>query len=231
MLNQDEDHMENEVQDPKAALDAANEVLKQAKEAEKADKDALKEAKKNHKAAVAYNKAVDDGADEKATAVETEAGWAREVERLENSVKDRAQAIAAAKEQVAAAKAAAKTSAEKPKVERVIQNGQVAPRPGTISETLWGIFDQRQNELGRVPAIAEVIEQARAAGVVDGSIKAGYGHWRKFHGVAGRVKSQAQIEAEEQKARDAEAKAAAKAAAAAQPAPAEAPAGEASVAE
>lgn len=210
--------MENEVQDPKAALEAANEALKSAKATEKAHKEALKEAKKNHKAAVAYNKAIAEDSEEKASAMETEAGWAREVERLEACVAESAQTVASAKEQVAAAKAAVSA---KPKVERVVQNGQVAPRPGTISETLWGIFDRRREELGRVPAIAEVMDEARAAGVVEGSIKAGYGLWRKFHGITGRVKSQAQIEAEEQKAREAAAKAAP-----AEPVPAESEAAE-----
>ena len=188
--------------DHKAIVAEKSEALAAAKEAEKARKAELKEAQKNLKAAVAYNKSVADDAEEKTSAVETEQGWAAEVERLQAAVAEATEDCKTCAAEVKDAKAAAKEAGKtaKPKVERVVQNGQTQPRPGTISAKLWGIFDTAQERLGRAPAVAEIMEEARAAGVVDGSIKAGYAQWRKFHGVTGRVKSQAQIDAEAAKA-------------------------------
>lgn len=188
--------------DHKAIIAEKTAALAAAKESDKSLKAELKEAIKNHKAAVAYNNALADDSDEKATAIEIEQGWAAEVERLTAASEKASQAVADAKGQLDEAKASAKAEGKvaKPKVERIKQNGQTQPREGTISATLWGIFDRNSERLGRAPAIAEVMDEARAAGVGDGSIKAGYAQWRKFHGIAGRVKTQAQIDAESAKA-------------------------------
>lgn len=112
------------------------------------------------------------------------------------------------REAAKAAKAAEKAAKEAEKANRVEQNGMVAPAEGTISKTLWDTFDEVSREKGAPAAFSEVLEPAKAKGVVEGSIRAGYAHWRKFHGLTGRIMSAADIEAakekEAEKARKAE---------------------------
>lgn len=109
-------------------------------------------------------------------------------------------AVAAAKTLLKDAKTAMKAAnkpvkAAKVAVERVEQNGQRKPSAGTSSDTLWGVYDAVAVKLGRSPALEDVLVDARATGIVDGTIKAAYAHWRKFHGVTGRVVSETKLAA------------------------------------
>lgn len=200
--------MNEEIQTPEAAevdLKAqAEAAATAAKENDKAAKAALKEGKMNLTAAVKYNEAIAAEDENKATAEETEAGWKAEVSRLEDAAlvasEELKAANAALKEAKAAAKEAKAAQPKAPKVERIRQNGQTAPKEGTISYTLWTIFQSTMDRLQRVPAVTEVMIEAREAGVVDGSIKAGYAQWRKFNGFTGRIESQAQMDAKAEQA-------------------------------
>lgn len=129
------------------------------------------------------------------------------------------------KEVRAAEREAAKAAKAAPKVERVSQNGQTAPAAGTVGATLWSIFDAVSAEKGAPAAFAEVLPKATEEGVKEASTRAGYAHWRKFHGIAGRVMSAEAVAAAAAKAREDAAKAAEKAAketaATAEPAPAQ----------
>lgn len=216
-----------------------------AVEAEKAAKAAVKESTKNLKDAKAYAASLgDDASDEdKAAAQESLDGWtAADAERKAAATAATA-AVKAARATLKEAKAArteakkAVTAAKKvkaPKAERVVQNGQPLPAEGTIGATIWAAADKASAAKGEPAALGDIQAELEAAGVKTASVRAGYSHWRKFHGITGRVMSteaKAAKEAKEQAAAEAkaakEAEKAAKAAAEATPTPAPAPAPEA----
>lgn len=114
------------------------------------------------------------------------------------------------REQMKEVRKAAKDAGKEPRIE---QNGQAKPRPGTISDKLWSIFDEVSAQLGRPAAIGDVFERATGEGIKEASVRAGYAHWRRFHGITGRVMSQAELEAKAAAEKEAAEKAAAKAAA------------------
>lgn len=130
-----------------------------AKAAEQAEKEALKAAKQAER--------------EKAKA-EREAAKAAKLAEQE-----------AKKAEREAAKAAAAEKREKSKMPE--QNGQRMPKPGTIGSRLWEIFDTLTAKKGSTVSIAEALEVADAEGIAQLSTRAGYAHWRKFHGISGRV--------------------------------------------
>lgn len=111
--------------------------------------------------------------------------------------------------QLKEARAAAKEANKAPREQR---NGVPTPKPGTITAQLWAIFDARSEALGRAAAIGDVFEEAVAADIKEASVRAGYAHWRKYHGIAGRVMSQAEMDAKAAKEKEEAEKAAAKAA-------------------
>lgn len=180
---------------------AANDALVDAKEATKAFGASVTEAKGNVKKAKEYLAALPATAtDEQKAAGQTSLdSWIAEQAKREQQLADAKVTEKAAKEAFTAAdkelKAAkkAKEKADKPakpakvKAERVVQNGMAYPADGTISKKLWDIFDAASATKGSPAAITDVFETAKAAGVVDASIRAGYAHWRKFHGITGRV--------------------------------------------
>lgn len=227
---------QNTVENAQIAVTDATAAVAAATEASKA-------AVANHKQARDYAKAVaaqaktdpenTEFAGKVTEADQSEAGWKIAVDNEKANVTATKEALKAAKAQLVEAEKADKPV--KVKVERVEQNGQRKPSAGTSSDTLWNIYSAVAEEKGSAPALEEVLEQARATGIVDGTIKAAYAHWRKFHGITGRVVSEeklAQAEAEAQakaqkeadKAAAKEAKAAEAAAKAAAAAPAPTPA-------
>lgn len=100
-------------------------------------------------------------------------------------------------------------AAPRPKVEREERNGQLRPDPEGISGRAWAIFDEVSASKGSPAAYAEVEGPGMAAGIKQATVRAAYSHWRKFHGISGRIMS-AEQEAEQK--RKAEEKAAADAA-------------------
>lgn len=184
----------------------------------------LRDAKKNRTAAERYLKSLADEAEERPAAAETLAGWEAEVTRLEAAEANAKAEREAAKEGVKTAKAnlrgAGKAAREAEAAERkaarenrVEQNGMKQPSEGTPSAKLWAAYDAVAAELGRPPAYEEVAEAGLAAHPVAGTVKAAYAHWRKFHGITGRVQSAAQIQAAADKVAAKEKAAAEKAAA------------------
>ena len=193
---------------------AANNALVDAKEAVKAFGASVTEAKNNVKKAKEYIAALPETAtdEQKATGQTSLDSWIAEQAKREQQLADAKAAEKAAKEAFTAAdkelKVAkkAKEKAEKPvkqkpaKAERVVQNGMAYPADGTISKKLWDIFDAASAAKGSPAAITDVFATAQAAGVVDASIRAGYAHWRKFHGITGRVVGQDHADKEAKKA-------------------------------
>lgn len=203
------------------ALEAATQAVTAAGTAVTDAVTASKDATENFKKAKAYSKAMSAALAAAATdedkvtaaqtaqsATESETAWGEHVTATKEAVADAKATLKALKGELAVLRKGSKASAAKaPKEARVEQNGQKMPGADTRSATLWGIFDAWKARTGSDPAMQDVMQEARDAGVVDGSIKAGYAHWRRFHGITGRV-----ISATKQAERDA-AKVAAKAAA------------------
>ena len=79
-------------------------------------------------------------------------------------------------------KAAPKTA---PKAKVASAPGQ--PREGTISAKLWEVFDGMTKSLKRTVTIGEVMDSGKVEGIKTASVRAGYAHWKKFHGISGRV--------------------------------------------
>ena len=184
-----------------------------------------KTAKTNHDAAKKYLNGLTADA-EPATVEEAEGavtGWESEHNRLtadldaaRNAVKSAQEFAKTAKAELREAKkavtAAKKPGGGQPKVEREERDGIKRPGPGTISETLWSIFDAKEAELGHAPALGDVLDEATAQDIKEASVKAGYAHWRKFHGITGRVESQEQLAKRQAKEAEKQAKAEAEAA-------------------
>lgn len=213
--------MTEETKDPKALV-AELMAAKKANAAEiKTANAAVREAKKNVKAAEAYRKALADDAPEIADADEALAGWQEALVAREQTVADAKATQEATEAELAAAREAAKAKSATPKVERVEQNGIKHPIGEGPSSTVWAEADKVTAQKGEPAALAEILDACVAAGVKESTTRAAYAHWRKFHGITGRVES---AEAKAKKEAEAKAKAeaaAAAAAAAAEPAPAD----------
>ena len=201
---------------------------------------AKKESAKNLKDAKAYKAALAADDENHATADESVNGWAAADEQRAAAVETAVEAQKAHREAIKADKAdlreakkelATSKKTSKPKVEREKQNGITKPIDGGPSNQIWDAADAAQAELGRVPGVGDILPDLEAAGIKTATIKAAYAHWRKFHGITGRVMSQEQLDAQQakvdEKARKAQEKADAKAAKEAEAAPKAAEASEA----
>jgi hypothetical protein len=109
------------------------------------------------------------------------------------AVKDAKEAVTEAKLYVRNVKDELKVAAATPKVARLQQNGQTHPTPGTLSAKIWEMADKASAAKGNPAALVEIMSDLVAAGVKESSARAGYAHWRKFHGVTGRVLSTDQV--------------------------------------
>lgn len=105
---------------------------------------------------------------------------------------------------------APKTEAPKaPKVEAMPeQNGIRMPRAGTACAGIWEHATTMSQERKATVAIGDLLEVLLAQGYNQATIKTQYARWRKFHGVEGRIESEASAN---KKAEREEAKAKAKA--------------------
>lgn len=101
------------------------------------------------------------------------------------------------------AAAAAGTEAAKPekapKVEMPTQNGIRAPRTGGLCDRVWQVCYNLGQELGRVPAMSEVVAAGLAAGLNEGNIRVEYSRWKKFNGITQRIPDPAKAEKAAQK--------------------------------
>ena len=198
---------ETQTPDPKARVSDLLAQKKQATADLKEAKAGVREAKANVKAAENYRKALSDEDENVPAADEALNGWTEAVNdreanatELENSLEQ----IKADLEQARADAKAAKAK-PKPKSERVEKNGIKQPVGDGPSAIIWAEADKVSAEKGSPAAVADIMEACIAAGVKEGTVKAGYSHWRKFHGIQGRVKSIAEIEKEKAKAAEDEA--------------------------
>lgn len=69
------------------------------------------------------------------------------------------------------------------------RNGVARPRTGTSGEKIWQAADKHSTPKNPA-AFAEVAKALKSAGIPEASLRAGYQHWRKFHGVKGRVSAE-----------------------------------------
>ena len=90
---------------------------------------------------------------------------------------------AEAKAEVAALKAKAKTIEKMPE-----QNGVKRPKDGTLCGQAWKIFDDISAKNKQPCAISEALVVSTASNLNPSNVRAEYARWRKFHGIAGRVK-------------------------------------------
>lgn len=72
---------------------------------------------------------------------------------------------------------------EKPKIERVTNNGVTRPADGTMTGKVWDHADRLSKVHKRPATRAEVMEAAKADGVNESTIATQYQAWRKFFGV------------------------------------------------
>lgn len=86
------------------------------------------------------------------------------------------------------------------------QNGIRRPQPHTLCGQAWTVMDKLSAEKQGPVAINDLLIETNKAGLHPGNVKAEYARWRKFHGVTGRVVSQAKAEAEAAKLAEKEAK-------------------------
>lgn len=189
------------------------------KEAEAAAKASAKEANDAVKSAKAALKAVGDRTDDNAEAYdaaqELVAGWEVHVEPRKTALeaatetrKGSSAAVKAAKAVLRDAKKAltAAKKVTKPKIDRVEQNGMKRPVDGGPSHKIWDAADAAAEALSRTPALGDIIKPLVDSGIKEATVKAAYAHWRKFHGITGRVESAEQIAAKAAKAAEKEAK-------------------------
>lgn len=174
-----------------AVADAAT-ALTEAKAAIAVNKEALKGAKtrvKNIELALKALADTPENADERAkgaAALEEAKAAVTSADVAHATAKGAADTAAETLKQAKAnLRGVPKTAAPRP--ERVSQNGVPLPKEGTISAALWSIFDDASKVKGSPAAFQDILAPAQAAGVKETSIRAGYAHWRKFHGVTGRV--------------------------------------------
>lgn len=86
------------------------------------------------------------------------------------------------------------------------QNGIRRPQSHTLCGQAWAVMDKLSAEKQGPVAINDLLIETNKAGLHPGNVKAEYARWRKFHGVTGRVVSQAKAEAEAAKLAEKEAK-------------------------
>lgn len=67
------------------------------------------------------------------------------------------------------------------------QNGVTRPASGTVTGRVWDFADELQRMMGRPPSRSEVMAKGAAAGINDNTVHTQYGHWRRFHGLRGRL--------------------------------------------
>lgn len=188
----------------KAAAEKAAADAKAAAEKAAAEKAAADKKKADEKAAAEAKKAQEKAAKEAEKKAKADAKAQEKAKR---------EADAKAKADKKAADKAAKEAAKQPK-----QNDITRPAPDTKTGTVWKLADELSKKRGSPVAIADLMTAGQAAGINDATIRTQYARWRKFHEVAGRVLSDADIRA----AKEAEAAKAAAAKAAADAAKAEA---------
>jgi colicin import membrane protein len=96
-----------------------------------------------------------------------------------------------------------------PAYEYTVQNGQRDWKPGTVGRQVWDLCNAITARKGEWASAAEAIAERGA--INEGSIRAGYASWRKFHGLSGhRIDNPDKAAAKAAKEAEAAAKAAEK---------------------
>lgn len=169
--------------------------------------DADKAAEADRKAAEKAQKAADAARVKAEKAAQKEADkLAREQKRLQDKADKDAKKLAdkKAREDKIAADKQAKLDAEKAKLEAKAalkmpsKNGITQPKAGTVTGRCWEVYNSMSAERGGRPvAIADAKKVLDAEGVNEATIRTQYAQWRKFHGVTGRIASDAELAAAE----------------------------------
>lgn len=157
-----------ETPEAKTARLAAEQAVKdQAKAEAKAKKDAEKLAAKQTKDQAAETKKAEREAAKAAKVQEREAAKATKV---------------ADKEAAKVAAAAQRDATRQPEA-----NGIRRPKPETTCGKAWAVFDEVSRKNGTPASITETLPVGTAQGINEATMRTQYAHWRKFHGVSGRI--------------------------------------------
>jgi hypothetical protein len=108
---------------------------------------------------------------------------AAETKKLEKEAK---KAEREAKKQ-AKAEEKIKAKLEKEANKQPKQNGVRRPYPGSLCEKVWQHADQLSQKLGQAVPIGELLIVCKAEGFSVSTIRTQYAHWKKFHGLSGRI--------------------------------------------
>lgn len=67
------------------------------------------------------------------------------------------------------------------------QNGVTMPQAGGKTRAPWDIATRLSEQLNRPATRDEVLKACEAAGIAKGTRETQYSHWKKYHGLTGRV--------------------------------------------
>lgn len=112
----------------------------------------------------------------------------KEAKKLaDKAAKEEKRAAAKAEKEAKKLAAKAEKDAKKEANKMPEQNGIRRPKAGTIGGRLWQLFDEASAVAGKPCAAKDIKAQADAEGIAALSQTAAYAHWRKFHGITGRI--------------------------------------------
>lgn len=77
------------------------------------------------------------------------------------------------------------------KVEMPSQNGITMPKEGTNCANIWAKADEMSKAIQGPVAVGDLMDLLMKEGYNEATIKTQYARWRKFHGVTGRIESEA----------------------------------------
>lgn len=78
-------------------------------------------------------------------------------------------------------------------VKRINQNNVTRPISGTLCGQAWDLADNMSQAKGSPVAVADLLVETDKIGLNASNVKAEYSRWRKFHGIEGRIQSQAAL--------------------------------------
>jgi len=76
---------------------------------------------------------------------------------------------------------------------RISQNNVTRPLSGTLCGQAWDLADKMSEAKGSPVAVADLLVETDKIGLNPSNVKAEYSRWRKFHGIEGRIQSEAAL--------------------------------------
>lgn len=71
--------------------------------------------------------------------------------------------------------------------ERIRKNGATMPQAGSKTRRVWDIATKLSEKANRPATRDEVLKACEAEGISKGTRETQYSHWKRFHGLTGRV--------------------------------------------